>query len=582
MLKISLIIFVILLTSCNTVSEKIQPDKSTIETKKQDDSHLNINNNIVINKPIYKDDSYMFKLLSAEIAGRRGLMDYALAGYLDVAQSLNSPEIAERAAIIAASFDDDEIEENAANIWLDISPNNIDALKMLFSVNLRKNNLKKSVDIGQTIYQLSEDKSKALRIISATILLEKNTKIAVPLVKRFIKQYKNNADLYFVLAKLYYEKVKRIPSLNAINKTLQLDPSIIDAYIIKSALLYEQNDGSAIVFLQQAIKKHPKATKLRLALLRFLIDDKKYATAGEHLEAVYDLSKNDATILFKIALLAVETDQYSLAKKYFTRTIKLGEYLQSSNYYLGRMASNDNQHQLAIDYYSQVNSGAHKSGSQFRIVEALVLLNKPKKALEYIAALKQNYKKNANKKLELQLLEGQLLRSTGQFEQSYQVLSKASKYHPESIELLYSKALSADRLSKHHEFETDLKKILKKHPNNAQALNALGYYLVSKTQRFEEAEKLVYKAFKINPNDPAIIDTIGWLHFKQGEIEKAEKWLSKANALVFDPEISAHMGEIYWVLGKKEKAKAVWKKAIEHFPTDLELIETIKRFNVKF
>jgi len=362
---------------------------------------------------------------------------------------------------------------------------------------------------------------------------------------------------------------------------LDIDPDYIDAYVIKSGLMYEAKQKNVIPFLQDAIKKHPKSVKLRLTLIRFLIDAKQLEETKQHLEAIYAQAMHKPKVMFTISLLAIEATRIQVAKKYLKRVVYLGVYLSSSHYYLGRIATQEKQHKQAIKYYSGVLSGSHKDEAQFRIIESLVQLKQIKIAREHIAILRVNYQNQPEKRLELDLFEGELLRSIGKYQASYDTLNLAVQSNPNNIELLYSKALSAERLNKHDEFEQNLKGILKKHPQNAQALNALGYYLVSKTDRLAEAGALINKAYQLEPEDPVIIDSIGWLNYRKGDFAEAEKWLEKASLLTFDPEISAHMGEVYWLLGKKEKAMSVWKKALKAFPTDTSLTETMKRLKVE-
>ena len=581
-----LMLSVLMLASCSTIQEQQKLELKETQKGKVDVSSTPVVEDKVIVpiKSVQRSElsgDVLFRLLSAEIAGRRGNMVFALEQYLEVAGHLNNAEVAKRAATIAEFRQDDVAIEKTATRWLVLAPDSAGATQLLFGVSLRKNDKPNADKYAQLLLKQVKKTDDGLRLISARLLKETKTKIALPVLLGLVKKYPNNTNLLFVQAKRQYENKDYTPALVAINRVLDIDPDYIDAYVIKSGLMYEAKQKNVIPFLQDAIKKHPKSVKLRLTLIRFLIDAKQLEETKQHLEAIYAQAMHKPKVMFTISLLAIEATRIQVAKKYLKRVVYLGVYLSSSHYYLGRIATQEKQHKQAIKYYSGVLSGSHKDEAQFRIIESLVQLKQIKIAREHIAILRVNYQNQPEKRLELDLFEGELLRSIGKYQASYDTLNLAVQSNPNNVELLYSKALSAERLNKHDEFEQNLKGILKKHPQNAQALNALGYYLVSKTDRLAEAGVLINKAYQLEPEDPVIIDSIGWLNYRKGDFAEAEKWLEKASLLTFDPEISAHMGEVYWLLGKKEKAMLVWKKALKAFPTDTSLTETMKRLKVE-
>jgi Flp pilus assembly protein TadD len=155
--------------------------------------------------------------------------------------------------------------------------------------------------------------------------------------------------------------------------------------------------------------------------------------------------------------------------------------------------------------------------------------------------------------------------------------NKGLKENPDSTELLYSRALTYDHLNKPAEAESDLRDLLSNSPNNARAMNALGYMLTERGDRYEEARQLIVRALQISPNDPAVIDSMGWVEFKRGHAKDALPYLQKAFDLFPDPEIAAHLGEVLWSTGDKEGARAVWDTALKAAPDDTTVKATIKR-----
>ena len=185
---------------------------------------------------------------------------------------------------------------------------------------------------------------------------------------------------------------------------------------------------------------------------------------------------------------------------------------------------------------------------------------------------------SATVKLRLYLAEGDLLRSTNHDQKAFELYSDALLKMPGNSQLLYARALTAEKLEHLDVALQDLKTIVKHEPNNVQALNALGYTLADRTKRYKEALKYIEAAYKLNSTDPAIIDSLGWVYYRMGNHEKALQYLQQAFALLKDPEIGAHLGEVLWVMGKQQQARKVWDEALQTQPQHKALRDVIKRF----
>jgi len=146
---------------------------------------------------------------------------------------------------------------------------------------------------------------------------------------------------------------------------------------------------------------------------------------------------------------------------------------------------------------------------------------------------------------------------------------------------LYSRGIFSANVDFVDRAEQDLRAVLAKKPKNADALNALGYTLADQTDRYQEAFELITQAHKLKPDSAAVVDSLGWVHYRLGNLPEALKYLQMALELQNDDEIAAHLGEVLWVSGEKEQAREVWDKAMEDFPDSQILLETLKRLGVK-
>ena len=171
-----------------------------------------------------------------------------------------------------------------------------------------------------------------------------------------------------------------------------------------------------------------------------------------------------------------------------------------------------------------------------------------------------------------------MLREFDQEKRSFALLGEALEARPEHPDLLYSRGLLAAQLDKIDIVEKDLKKLIELQPDNAHAYNALGYTLADQTDRYDEALELITKALEFLPEDAFILDSMGWVHYRRGDMEKALSYLKRAVELKEDAEIAAHLGEVLWIIGKRSEAEKIWDKGKSWNPENVTLLETINRF----
>jgi tetratricopeptide (TPR) repeat protein len=178
------------------------------------------------------------------------------------------------------------------------------------------------------------------------------------------------------------------------------------------------------------------------------------------------------------------------------------------------------------------------------------------------------------------MAEGEILLDAGDYDQALELYDSALKDTPDDPDVLYSRSLVYERMSRIGDAEADLRKILDHTPDDARALNALGYTLIVHTDRLDEADKLVSRALELTPDDPAIIDSMGWLRFRQGRAKDALPLLQKAYARFPDPEVAAHLGEVLWALGERNQAQSILGEASRSDPDNVQLRDTLKRLGI--
>jgi len=186
--------------------------------------------------------------------------------------------------------------------------------------------------------------------------------------------------------------------------------------------------------------------------------------------------------------------------------------------------------------------------------------------------------RNRKERVRLTRAEAEILRRNKKLETALTVYDKALKEFTDT-DLLYARAMLAARMDKLDIMERDIREILSREPDNADALNALGYTLADRTKRYTEAHALIKRAYELKPDDHYIVDSLGWVLYRMGRNEEALKLLRRAMEIKSDPEIAAHLGEVLWVTGGTTEARDVWNSALKLQPEDKRLLDVIKRFS---
>jgi Flp pilus assembly protein TadD len=244
--------------------------------------------------------------------------------------------------------------------------------------------------------------------------------------------------------------------------------------------------------------------------------------------------------------------------------------------YLGQIAEERKQFDDALRWYAEVAPGEQYLAAQLRIAQLLAKQGKLDAGRRH---LQEARTEGSASRIQLLLAESQLLRDAGKTGEAYELLADNLATQPEQPELLYESALLAEKLGRHDVLEANLRKLIRIKPDHAHAYNALGYSFAERNQRLGEAEQLIVKALELAPDDPFIIDSMGWVLFRKGDNAGALTQLQRAYSIRPDPEIAAHLGEVLWTLGRRDEAKRTWQEAAKAHPGNDVLAEVIKRFS---
>jgi tetratricopeptide (TPR) repeat protein len=519
----------------------------------------------------------MFDILLAEIAGQRGEMDVSAPHYLQAAEEADDPRVAERAVQIAMYAKNYKIATRAARRWVELEPNNLEAHKLLTALALRTGDMDEVTTQMGYLLSITDNPEDGYRLATAIMARNSDKQAALTAMEKLAARDPDSPYAQLALSRTAILADQLEQALEAVERALQLKPDFVTATILKAQILIKMGRGEeATQLLQQATLSYPEDLDVRFAYARLLLDKQDIEGAREQFARIVKLEPDNADALYSLGLLELETGQYKAGERHLRKLLKLEKRVQSTYYYLGYAAIKQGHDAEALDWYRKVESGDFWSQSQLHAAEIMVRQGRVDEMQDYLRVLRQ---KNPQAAVAFFLVEGEVLAEAGYLDEAYGVYGQALETDPDNEDLLYARALLAQQLGQFDLAEQDMRHILSNDPDNVRTLNALGYSLADKTDRYEEALGYISKALAQTPDDPAIIDSMGWVQFRLGNLGEARSFLEQAWDLTKDSEIGAHLGEVLWVQGEHEAARRIWDEAKAENPDDPVLLEVLKRIN---
>lgn len=521
-------------------------------------------------------EDIMFKILVAEVAGQRGKVDIAVDNYLELARETEDPVVVERAARIAVYARDDVAAYEAATLWARLDPHSSDAHQVLTVMTLRKGDIDRALKHIEVILDNAKGKfDQKLWMIANFLGREQDRGAVMQLMSRLMENHMDDAEALYVFAHVTAQMGDLERSQGLLERVLELKPENETATFAYISLLSKKGEvNKAIDWLEASLKDKENDFNLRLALARLLADARRFDDARRQFEILSVQAPNNVDVLYALGLLYLQVNRLDDAEQYFHRLQKLKKRVFNANYYLGRIAEEKKELDKAGNLYQGVHGGENYFDARIRLSLIRAKQGDIDQALGNIRSIEKP--KGTNRLILIQA-EAEILTEAKRYQEAMTVFDAAiaEESHPD---LLYSRAMLAEKMGRLDILEADLKTILAADADNATALNALGYTLADRTDRYDEAYQYIKRAYELSPDDFYILDSMGWILYRLGRLDEAVEFLRQALALRSDPEIAAHLGEVLWVMGNKQAAEEIWNTALKNTPTDIKLLDVIKRF----
>ena len=528
--------------------------------------------------PLSLDGDLLFHMLAGEFAGNAGDLDKAVYHYQQATSYSNDARIAARSTYVALYGEDYEQALDAVNRWNQLDPDEIDVLRIYAVIYLKLQQPLKAVPYIKKMLALSKNAPKHDALLIKKLLSkEAAVKDGLVVLQSLVAAAPDNLHMLILEARYFAQLQRYEEAITALDKVLAIDAGMSNVHIIKSRILTVMGKKEeAMESVLNVLREQPQDYELRLSYARMLIERRMYEEAREQFLMLKEQKPDGTEVLLSLSLLYIDTKQLDEAAVHLERLLELDQKLDVAHYYLGRIAHNKKQYKTAISHYIKVQSADYSFEAKLRIAGLFALLGKSEEAIEQLDLLASQQTSWA-KRVRVYLATGEVLRGLKRYEEALEMYNRVLQQKPNDSDLLYARAMVAEKVDRLDITEADLLKVLATEPENVHALNALGYTLADRTERLEEAYGYIKQAAVLVPDDPAILDSLGWVSYRLGRLQDAIKWMGMAYDKLIDAEIAAHYGEVLWKNNQREKAQQVWQSGLEQNAKHPVLIETIKR-----
>lgn len=518
----------------------------------------------------------VFQTLLGELALRRGDTRLGADAWYDLAMRTRDPQALARATEVTGFARQYDRALELARLWLEVEPDSAQARQAQSSLFVLTNRVDELAP--QLARLLEEDKANLtsnllhLNRMLARLTDKKATQKLIDLVAR---PYDSIPEAHLAMAQAAVNADDAPRALSEIERCLQLRPDWEAAAIIQAQLLAAQSNQQAIASLDQFVARYPDAQEARMTLARLLMAEKRFSEARPHFDKLIEKNPDNTQITYLVGMLALQHGDTASGRTHLEKLLKTDFPEKSAvHYFLGQLDQEQNRPDSALAHYSAVTSGEQYIPARSRAAQILWQQGKPEEARELLRTTSTS---SPAERTQLILAESQLLREQGRQNDAYIVLETALTSQPDNQEILYEAALTAERLGKPEILETRLRHLLKLNPEHAHALNALGYSLADRNLHLSEAHTLITKALTFLPNDPFILDSLGWVLYRQGKLVDARKTLERAYGIRDDAEIAAHLGEVMARMGSRDEARRFLEEASTRHPGNELINNALKK-----
>ena len=518
-------------------------------------------------------EGQLYQVIISELGAQRGLLDNASDRYFNLALETKDIGVIRRAIQFATANNDLNALLQLGLLWSEIDQTDPQPELILSFQFLETGNYEQALSHMARVIELGGNVDFSGLSARTGQLDTRNRTILIANLRQLVREFPDQQTIQLTLVQLLAQNGDYRDALAELEQLLEasdLSPRLVllQAQILQSA---DESD-EALEMLRKGVRQFEDNRNLRLSYAQLLVQNENYELALEQFAETMKKDPQDWDTLFSMAVLNAELEQFDQAIDKFSQLVQVNERADEANYYLGYVHEQHGDKRLAIKAYREVRIGTQNFlAAQQQATRLAVQIGELDSAHAHLSKLSIG-----QPRLEILFytIESGALIQAGYQNKAKDLLDRSLNKYPNEADLLFARVLLFDSLGNKSESEKDLKQIIRMKPEDSRALNHLGYMLADQTDRYEEALELIERAIAISPDDPAIIDSLGWAQFKLGRYEEALSNLRRAYSAFPDAEVASHVGEVLWIMGREQEATEVWRGALEKQP-DNDLIRAV-------
>lgn len=525
-------------------------------------------------------EEQLYRAIVGELEANSG--DIAAAGdsYLDLALGTKDLGVILRAVQFASIANDTNALLQLGLVWASVDPTDPQPQLLLAIEYLEAGAFDRAIPRMARVLELGGSIDFSALSSRTGQLNPQSRAQLINALEPLLTQFPDDDSLALAQVQLLAQSGEYDAALTALDTARAQVTQTAGTVLLETQIL--QNMGradDAARVMRAGVKVFDTDPILRASLARLYISQDKFDDAlGQYAILIAQDAENWEAVYAK-ALVHLEIEEYGEAESLFQRLIDSGERVDESRYYLATSFERQGQLERAIDNYRLVSIGTNNFlGAQQQATRLSIALGAVDAAHDWLQRVSRG-----QPRLEVLFInmEAQLLQQAGLPAKAKQLLDRSLNRYPGEVDLLFARVIYFDSIKDLASSEADLRSIITIKPDDARALNHLGYMLADQTTRYEEALTLLESAIALNPGDPATTDSLAWAQYKLGRYEEALQNIRRAFAVFPDPEVASHMGEILWMMGRRDEALAVWQRALEGAPDDPLVTEAMQRLQTQ-
>ncbi len=542
--------------------------------------------------PTPLDAGLFYQLLLGELnaQGVEPATGYSLI--LDAARKTNDPALYQRAVDLAFQARSGDAALQAARAWKQAHPASREANRYVLQILVALNRVADSAEPLKADIALAEPKERnaALGGVPRTYARVSDKKLAANVVEQALADSLANpatgAAAWTSVGRLRLAAGDAAGAVEATRRAQAVNPRAEGPALLALELM-DPKLPQAELLVRRYMEGKP-LPELRMGYARALLDAQRYAEATQQLQIVTAEKPDYPEAWLVQGTLQLQDNQGAAAEASLKRYIELaqsqrageerGRGLAQAYLSLSRIAEKRKDFALAGAWLDKIENQQDLVAAQHRRASLLARQGKLDEARKLLRSLPDRTPADARTKLQAEV---QLLREHKQFKAAYDLLAQATAKPPFDADLVYDQAMLAEKLNNLPDMERLLRQVIASKPDYHHAYNALGYSFAERSLRLPEAKELIKKALTFAPEDPYISDSLAWVEFRMGNKAEALRILDTAYKARPDADIAAHLGEVLWSLGQRERAQAIWKEGLLLNSENETLQETLKRLRVK-